>query len=147
MSKSYTTALAATCLILSACGGGSTEPHCCATLEGTWVGTEGDLTLRIVVGVDSVCIQQYGYCEDSGKGTYSRSGGDSGSFVMTGMYYVNIGQSAIINMSDSLTYATTIFGGNFDSATKLSGNLYDLTGDSSLLKVGTTGVPITLNKQ
>jgi hypothetical protein len=149
----FITALAATCLLLSACGGGGTEPRCCATLEGTWVGTEGDLTLRIVVGPDISCTQEFGYCMDSGNGTYSRSGGESGSFVVNGLYFADIGQPANVNLSDPMTNKTTTFSGNFDSATELTGTLFDQTnepGDTSepgLLHVGLEGVPMTLSKQ
>jgi hypothetical protein len=149
MSKSFMTILAAMCLMLNACGGGggSTEPRCCATLEGTWVGTEGDLTLRIVVGPDVLCPPHVGYCEDTGTGTYSRSGGDSGSFVVSGTYYVDIGQSATITMSDSVTNATTIFGGTFESARALSGMLYAAPDNPGLFGVGQNGLSMTLNKQ
>jgi hypothetical protein len=154
MSTSLTTAVAAGCLILSACGlGGGTEPHCCEKLEGTWVGTEGDLTIRIVVGPDLRCTQQYGYCEDSGTGTYNRSGGDSGSFLVSGLYFFGFGQSANINMSNHVTNKGTSFDGLFDSPTELRGTIYDQTnqpGDTSepgLLHVGLTAVPMTLNKQ
>ena len=148
MSKSRTTALAAVCLMLSACGGsGATEPRCCATLEGTWVSPAGHLTLQIVVGPDLICSHQYGYCEDSGSGTYTQSGGVSGSFFVTGSYFVNIGQSATITMSDTITNATTIFSGTFVSATELRGTLYDAPDNSGLFGPGHTGEPMLLNKQ
>jgi hypothetical protein len=145
--------LAAACVILSACGGGGTGPHCCETLQGTWVGTEDDLTIRIVVGPDLRCTQQYGYCEDSGTGTYNRSGGDSGSFVVSGLYFFSFGSSATFNMNDPVTNKSTSFNGLFDSPTELRGTIYDQTnqpGDTSeagLLHVGLTAVPMTLNKQ
>jgi hypothetical protein len=154
MSKSLTTVVATGCLMLSACGlGDGTEPHCCETLEGTWMGTEGDLTIRLVVGPDLRCTQQYGYCEDSGTGTYNRAGGDSGSFVVSGLYFFSFGSSANINMSDPVTNKTTTFNGLFDSSTELEGTLYDQTnepGDTSetgLFHVGITAVPITLHRQ
>src|SRR5690242_3399125 len=116
MSKSLTTVVATGCLMLSACGlGGGTEPHCCETLDGTWMGSEGDLTIRLVVGRDLRCIEQYGYCEDSGTGSYKRAGTDSASFVLSGLYDFSVGSSANIDMSDPVTNKTTTFYGLFDT--------------------------------
>jgi hypothetical protein len=148
MRKSLTTVLAATCLLLSGCGGASSDaPHCCATLTGTWVGAQGDLTIRIVVDTATSCSRQYGYCEASGTGTYTRTGGSSGSFSLNTDYFVDVGQSAVINMGDFGAGVYSQFGGTFDSPTEISGTLYDISSEPSPLGVGRDGVPMTLRRQ
>jgi hypothetical protein len=99
------------------------------------------------MGPDISCSRQYGYCDDAGTGTYQQSGGTFGSFVVTGNYFVEIGQSATITMSDSITNATTIFSGTFVSATELTGTLYDAPDNGGLFGAGHTGEPMLLQKQ
>ena len=148
MRKSLTTVLAVTFLILSGCGGASsTAPHCCVTLTGTWVGTKGDLTIRIVVDTATSCSPQNGSCDASGTGTYTRTGGSSGSFSLTTEYFLAVGQPANLSIGDYGTGATSVFLGMFDSPTEISGTLFDTSSEPSPLGVGSTGVSITLRRQ
>ena len=147
MRKSLIAALAVTSLLLSACGGdSSTGPHRFSTLAGSWAGTQGDLTIHLDVGADTLCSRDYGYCNAYGSGTYSRTGGSSGSFGLSVNYFID-GQLIIMNIGGFGTDANVLFSGKFDSETQISGMLYETSTDLSPLNVGIQGFPITLVRQ
>jgi hypothetical protein len=141
-------AIGASCLTLFGCRGeSSTAPHCCPALAGTWAGTNGNLTIRIVMDTATLCSHATGYCAASGTGTYNRVGGDTGTFSLSAEYRPELGQPANMNMGDFGTDATTSFLGYFESADQISGYLLDTSGAPSPLALGGAEVPMILVRQ
>ena len=148
MRQTLMAVLITACLLLAGCGGDSgTGPQCCVTLVGTWVGTHGDLTVRITVDSVGNCSQQYGYCEASGTGSYARTGGSSGPFNVSGQYFRDTGQSVVLFLSGFASGATTEYGGVFEAPSRLRGTLGDMSAEQSPLGVSAPGVPMTLTRQ
>jgi hypothetical protein len=147
MRKTLIAAIAVTSLLFSGCGGdSSTAPHSRSTLAGSWVGTQGPLTIHVTVGADTLCSRHYGYCNASGSGTFTLANGISGSFAFSVNYYLD-GQLIIMNIFGFGTDASVLFGGKFDSDTQISGTLSESSTDWSPWHVGVVGIPITLVRQ
>ncbi len=141
------TAIAATCLIVSACAGdSSTSPHSVSTLAGSWVGTQGDLTIHMQIGADTLCSREYGYCTVSGVGTYTRTDGSSGSFGLSADYWID-GSLIVMNIGGFGTDANCLFNGKFDSKSQISGMLYETSSDVSPLNVGIKGFAMKFVRQ
>ena len=147
MRKSLIAAITATSLLFSGCSGdSSTAPHSRSSLAGSWVGTQGPLTIHMHVGTDSLCSRDYGYCNASGSGTFDLANGFSGSFAFSVNYHID-GQLIIMNIGGFGSDANVLFTGRFDSETQISGTLSETWTYSSPLNIGIAGIPITLIRQ